>query len=112
MSLRFDVPDIQISLHFGVSNNQISLHFGVSDNQISLHLDVPDNCSLTPLEEWGKAGACRKVPLPKLRNTGASSTNWKALLYCTSYTVQFTLSTVIFSHPPTLSIKFFQQTFP
>ena len=46
-----------------------------------------------PLEEWGQEGAWRKFPLPKLRNTGAPSTNWGALLNCTLYTINCTLYT-------------------
>ena len=30
----------------------------------------------SPLEGWGISGAWQKVSLPKLRNTGAPSTNW------------------------------------
>ena len=41
----------------------------------------------TLLEGWGKAGVWQKVSLLKLRNTGAPSTKWGALLYCTLYTV-------------------------
>ena len=53
----------------------------------------------SPPEGWGKAGAWEKVSLSKLRNTGAPSTNWGALLYCnffyyTLYTVPCTLYTV------------------
>ena len=48
----------------------------------------------TPLEGWGKAGAWQKVSLLKLRNTGAPSTKWGALLYCTLYTVHCTMNTV------------------
>ena len=48
----------------------------------------------SPLEGWGKTGALQKVSLPKLRNTGAPSTNWGALLYCEFYTVQCTVYTL------------------
>ena len=51
----------------------------------------------TPLEGWGKAGAWQKVSLLKLRNTGAPSIEWGALLYivqCKVYTVHCTVYTV------------------
>ena len=65
-----------------------------------------------PLEGWGKAGDWPKVSLPKLRNTGAPSTNWGALLYYTLYTVHCTLynfPTHLFRQVFT---QFFHTTFP
>ena len=84
---------IKISLYFEVPDKQISLHFGVPNNQISLHLEVPDNWSLK------SSGGVRQIKslaigstpqteehrgsLHKLRST--------TLLYCTLYTVNFSL---------------------
>ena len=48
----------------------------------------------TRLERWGKAAAWQKFSLLKLRNTGAPSTKWGTLLFCTLYTVQCTVCIV------------------
>ena len=90
----------EILLHFGVPDNQIALHFGLPDKQIPLHLDVPDNCSLFSSGGVRSSRSLAKVSTPQLRNTGAPSTNWWALIYFTLYTVNctlYTFSTQIFN---------------
>ena len=71
----------------------------------------PRQLPWTTLEGWVKAWAWQKVSLLKLKNTGAPSTKWGALLYwtlyteqcirytvyCTHYTLQYTLHTVHFT---------------
>ena len=78
-------------------------------------LRSPTSVHLSLLEAWHKAGACKIVPLPNLRNTWAPSTNWGSLPYftnvhCTLYTVYCTLYTVHFS-PYTFPNQFFHTTF-
>ena len=106
ISLCFGVPDNHISLLFGVPNNQISLHCNVPGNQISLHLDVPENGS--------QAGTWQKFQLPKLRNTGAPSTNLRAttllyIVYCKLNSVYFPHTIFPHSFPCKFITKFSSQ---
>ena len=91
----FNCFRIVISLHFGVPNNQIS--------QPNLTLFCgPWQKHFTPIwgprqllnKGWAKAWALQMVPLPKVRKTGAPSTHWGALPYCTLCTVHYTLNTI------------------
>ena len=71
-----------------------------------------------PLEGWGKVGASQNVPLPKLSNTRAPSTNWGTLglpqqteeHYFTVHSTLYTVHCKIF--PLNFSTQLFHLIFP